>query len=117
MLILQLIGLQKTPSLLLLHHPRQLTIPNHLDTVYFAQVLKLGIEIESVMLHDLLLIVLLGLRFQRFGDGDDPVEVMTAHFELVLLEIFVFGHRPALIVLEPSLIFFLSVVVCEMDAG
>jgi hypothetical protein len=80
-------------------------------------VLKLSIEIQTVMFQRLLLLVILPLRLQRVSDGDDPVKVVPPDLKITAFHIFISAIRPILVVLEPTFVFFFIVVIGQVYAG
>ena len=64
-----------------------------------------------------LLVVFFGLRLQHVCDGYDSIDVVSAYFEVTPFDVLVTLVGPALVVLKTSLVFFLAIVVCQMNAS
>ena len=69
-----------------------------------------------MMFQNLLLVIIFGLRFQRLRYSNDPIDIVPAYLEITLFQIFVSVGSPALVILEPTLVLFFIVVICQMNA-
>lgn len=69
------------------------------------------------MLQRVLLVVLLGLALQCFGNGNDPVYVVLACLEIVSFQIFIAVVSSAFVILKPALVLLFGIIVSHVNAG
>ena len=105
----------KCLSLLLLYYSSHL-ISSIFEPIHLLKMLKLSVVVKTVMIQSSLFVVLFGLRFDRVRNGDDSVDIVPSDFEIISFHFFASSNCPTLVVLEATLVFFLLVVICEMNA-